>query len=318
MSGQRLIDMAQIMSNPIEFEVEKPGIRLDKLVATHLPTLSRTQVQALIKAGDVTVNGEQLKPGIKLNGGEVVRVTLPEPETETSPQPEAIDLTVIFEDDDLAVINKPAGMVIHPGVGNETGTLVNALLGRYPQIMTMNDPEHRHGIVHRLDKETSGLIVIAKNDDALEDLMAQFQERLVDKTYLAMLERTPSTHNGRIDAPIGRDPKQRKKMAVLRDGKPAVTEFEVLDDKFRNDACLVRFRLLTGRTHQIRVHAAFINCPVIGDRIYGYRKQRFNKMKRHFLHAAHLSFEHPRTGDRLSFEADLPVGLEQIMLKLRE
>lgn len=302
-------------SQQTDFTVENAGERLDKLVVAHLPDLSRTQVQAMIKDGLITVDGQAVKSGVKLRGGEIVTVNQPEAVEETT-EPEDIPLDVIYEDAHLAVINKAAGMVVHPGVGNESGTLVNAILARWPQIGTMQDVDNRQGIVHRLDKDTSGLIVVALTEDALDDLMAQFQERTVDKAYLALLERTPATHNGRIDAPIGRDPKQRKKMAVIRDGRPAITEFDVLDTQFQGDAALVEFRILTGRTHQIRVHAAFINCPIIGDRIYGYRKQRF-KMKRNFLHAARLSFDHPMTGERMSFESGLPIALQQIMQKLR-
>ena len=298
-----------------EFIVDKAGVRLDKLVLQHVEGLSRSQVQALIKDGHITVDGEQVKPGVKLRGGEKITVTVPEEET-TELQAEDIPLVVLYEDEHLAVIDKPAGLVTHPGIGNESGTLVNALLARYPEIIEMSDPDERSGIVHRLDKDTSGVMVVARTEEALTDLMAQFQERSVDKTYLALLERTPRTHNGRIEAPIGRDPKQRKRMAVVRDGKEAVTEFTVIDENFRDDAALVEFKLLTGRTHQIRVHAAFINCPVIGDRVYGHRKQRF-KMKRNFLHAVRLSFDHPISGERLTFEAPLPVGLQEIMRKLR-
>ncbi|MFW5692057.1 MAG: RluA family pseudouridine synthase [Chloroflexota bacterium] len=305
------------MTQPqLEFTVEQAGERLDKLIVGHMPSLSRSQVQTLIRDGQVLVDGEQIKPGIKLRGGERVQVFLPAPAEDTL-EPEAMPLTVVYEDDDLAVIDKEAGMVVHPGVGNESGTLVNALLARWPQIAQMDDPENRSGIVHRLDKDTSGLMVIAKSEAALADLMRQFQERTVDKVYTALLERTPRTHNGRIEAPIGRDPRQRKRMAVVRDGKPAVTEFNVIDGRFRDDAALVEFRIQTGRTHQIRVHAAFIGCPVVGDRIYGFRKQRI-RMKRNFLHASRLSFDHPRTGERLTFEAPLPPGLVQIMEKLRE
>ncbi len=304
-------------SNTFEFTVAEVGARLDKLVVEHVSELSRVQVQGLIKDGGVTVDGLLVKPGIKLRGGEVVRVTLPEPEAEESePEAQEMALNILYEDEHLAVIDKPSGMVVHPGVGNESGTLVNALLARYPQLSEMDDAEERNGIVHRLDKDTSGLMVVAKTIDALDDLMAQFRLRSVEKVYLALLERTPKTLTGRIDAPIARDPKQRKRMAVVRDGKSAVTEFTVLDDNFRNQQALVEFRILTGRTHQIRVHAAFIGCPVVGDTIYGFRKQRL-KLKRNFLHAARLSFDHPETGERLQFESDLPVGLKQIMLKLR-
>lgn len=301
----------------IEFTVEKPGERLDKLIVAQVgESLSRARVQALIKDGQVTVNGAQVKAGVKLRGGERICVTIPPREDTGQVVPEAIALDVLYEDADLAVINKPAGMTVHPGVGNETGTLVSALLARWPEIGQMDIVEKRAGIVHRLDKDTSGLIVIAKNDVSRRRLMAQFQSRTVEKTYIALLERAPQTRTGRIEAPIGRDPNQRKRMAVQRGGKPAITEYEVIADQFSGERALVRLRLLTGRTHQIRVHMAFIGCPIVGDAVYGFRKQRI-KLKRHFLHAAELQFDHPTTGERLRFEAPLPPGLQNILEKLR-
>lgn len=306
----------------LEFTAPEAGERLDKLLLTQLEAaqgmgVSRVQAQSLIKDGHVTVDGKVVKPGIKLRGGEVIRVIVPQSAPADSlPKAESIDLHVVYEDDDLAVIDKPAGLVVHPGVGVEGGTLVNALLARWPQIATMQDPDHRHGIVHRLDKDTSGLIVIAKTDFALTRLMAQFQARKVEKIYTALLERTPKTQTGRIEAPIGRDPRQRKRMAVLRDGKPSITEFTVIDDRFQDGFALVEFDLLTGRTHQIRVHAAFIGCPVVGDTVYGFRKQRV-KLKRNFLHAARLAFEHPRTSERMRFESPLPAPLAHSLEKLR-
>ncbi|MBL8160517.1 MAG: RluA family pseudouridine synthase, partial [Anaerolineae bacterium] len=172
------------------------------------------------------------------------------------------------------------------------------------------------GIVHRLDKDTSGLIVIARRDVARRKLMAQFQARTVEKTYIALLEKAPPTEVGRIDAPIARDSNQRKRMAVVRGGRPAVTEYEVIERDFKDGQTLVRIQIHTGRTHQIRVHMAFIGAPIVGDSVYGYRRQRLG-LKRHFLHAAHLCFDHPRTGERLCFDSPLPPGLLDILEKLR-
>lgn len=298
--------------------VETSKQRLDKFVLEHVDGMSRTQVQTLIRGGLVTVNGKVEKTGFKFKGGETVQITIPV-EEETELEPEDIDLNIIYEDDDIAVINKSAGMVTHPGIGNETGTLANAILGRYPELAEMfDDPEteERLGIVHRLDKGTSGVIVVARNKAALLHLMNQFQERTVDKTYLALLEKTPKSDVGRVEAPIARDPRQRKRMWVNRDGKNAITEFTVLDDKFIDNRSLVKLKLLTGRTHQIRVHMAFIGCPVVGDTVYGFRKQRL-KLKRQFLHATELSFDHPTTGERMNFNAPLPANLQNIMDKLR-
>jgi 23S rRNA pseudouridine1911/1915/1917 synthase len=304
-------------SERIDLTADQPGERLDKTLMAHLgERMSRAQLQALIEQGLVLVNDRQVKAGHKLKGGEQIAVTIPLRETSETVQPESIPLVVLYEDDDLAVIDKPAGMVVHPGDLNESGTLVSALLHHWPQIASMNIEEKRAGIVHRLDKDTSGLIVIAKNDRARRHLTAQFQARSVEKIYLALLEKRPQTLTGRIDVPIGRDPKQRKKMAVLRDGRPAISEFTVIDDRFTGDFALVQVRLLTGRTHQIRVHMAYIGCPIVGDRVYGFRKQRIG-LKRQFLHASQLAFDHPTSGQRLRFESPLPAGLQNILDKLR-
>lgn len=302
----------------LEFTVEVAGERLDKLVVDKVgASLSRAQVQALIKDGKVTVNGAAVKSGVKLKGGEQVQVVIPHRDEAKEVVPESIPLTLLYEDDHLAVIDKPAGMTVHPGVGNETGTLLSAMLSRWPEIVAMNIVEKRAGIVHRLDKDTSGLIVIARNDATRLKLQAQFQARTVDKIYLALVEKRPPTETGRIEAPIARDPKQRKRMAVVRGGKRAITEYQVIDHEFNGDQALLRVTLLTGRTHQIRVHMAFIGCPIVGDSVYGYRTQRV-RLKRQFLHAAELAFDHPVTGERLRFESPLPAGLQDILQKLKQ
>lgn len=298
--------------------VDRPNQRLDKFLLARLDGFSRAQAQSLIREGFVLVDGSARKTGYKLKGGERIIVRIPQRE-ETSVEPEDIPLKIVYADAHLAVIDKRAGMVVHPGHGNETGTLVNALLARYPELAAMmDDPEagERLGIAHRLDRGTSGLIVAARDKPTLLELMAQFQARTVDKVYLALLEKRPASNRGIVDAPIARDPRQRKRMAVRRDGKPAETEFEVLDDDFQGDRALVKLKLLTGRTHQIRAHMAFIGCPVVGDTVYGYRKQRV-KLKRQFLHAHELVFDHPVSGERVRFVSELPVGLRAVMEKLR-
>lgn len=296
----------------IEFTVDTPNERLDKLLVAHFPAYSRAQIQAWIKDGMVRVNDQHIKGGIKLRGGEHIHVTIPD---QAPPPPLAADipLVVIHDDPDFAVIDKPAGMVVHPGAGNPTNTLMNAICGRWSEVLMMQN--ERKGIVHRLDKETSGLIVIAKNDLTQRRLMRQFQARTVQKHYLALLERPPKTTIGRIEVPIGRDAKDRRKMTPQRDGRPAISEFEVLET-FANGMCLVRFNLLTGRTHQIRVHAAFIGCPLVGDKTYGFRKQVI-KTERMFLHAQRLAFAHPVSGQPLVFESPLPPALEKILKRLR-
>lgn len=310
---QKCAEILRLTERQIEFIVDSAGERLDKLILAHLPDVSRTYIQQLVKEGRVTVNGSSVKPGIKLRGGESVTVTLPAPQM---PQvlPENIPLNVVYDDADVAVIDKPAGLVVHPAVGNHSGTLVNAIIARWPEIGTMDNG--RIGIVHRLDKDTSGLLVIAKHLKAMNHLMAQFQNRTVEKVYLALLDRTPATPTGRVEAPIGRDPQQRKRMAVVRNGKPAISEFSVIDTDFRENKALARILLHTGRTHQIRVHMAFIGCPVVGDSVYGFRKQSV-RMKRTFLHAARLCFDHPTSGERLCFDSPLPPGLQNILEKLR-
>ncbi len=287
------------------------GERLDKVLATRLPDLSRTRLQELIKAGEVQINSETSKPAYRLEEDDCVTVTLPPIEGDQPVLPENIALDVLYEDEYLAVVNKPAGMVVHPAYGNEHGTLVNAVLHRWPQTASVGDDETRAGIVHRLDKETSGVILIALTDPTREKLMAQFKARTIEKHYLALTERTPTTDRGKIDAPIGRDPKNRKRMAVVRDGKESVTEFQVRERY--DDYALLDVHPLTGRTHQIRVHLAFIECPVVGDAVYGPRKQRIKTM---FLHAYRISFDHPVTGERLNFEAALPERLQTILENL--
>ena len=293
-------------------------LRLDIFLLAHLPGYSRAQVQSLIRDGHVLVDGAARKAGYKFKGGEQVSVALPIRHDKAF-EAEDIPLDIIYEDEQIALINKAAGMVTHPAPGHETGTLANALLWRYPELAAMlydTAIKDRLGLAHRLDRGTSGLLLAAREKSSLLHLMRQFQARTVDKVYLALLEKRPASNTGIIDAPIARDPRQRKRMAVQRDGKPARTEFEVLDHDFQDDRALVKLKLLTGRTHQIRVHLAFIGCPVVGDSVYGRRKQRV-KLKRQFLHAHELAFDHPVTGERLRFTSELPVGLVNVMAKLR-
>ncbi len=298
----------------VEFVVEGAGERLDKLLTAQIPDLTRTQVQALIKDGAVSVNEKAIKAGIKLRGGEHVRIAIPPPPL-AELLPENIPLTVLYEDADIAVIDKAAGMVVHPGAGVEGGTLANALLGRYPEIALMKG-QRRQGIVHRLDKYTSGVMVIARNESALNVLMKQFQGRTVEKFYIALLEARPKNPVGQIALPIDRDPNTRIKMIVRKSGRPAVTDYEVIEEGFKSGQALVRAQIHTGRTHQIRVHFAHIGCPVVGDTVYGYTKQRI-KLARTFLHASSLSFDHPVTGERMKFESELPVKLVRCLESLR-
>jgi len=295
-----------------EFSAEEIGERLDRALAARLEGISRSQVQALIRNELVTVNGRPVKASYRIEGGEVIRVKIPLLEREQGPGPESIPLDILYEDEHVAAINKPAGMVVHPAYGHTTGTLVNAVLARWPQLAEFGEPE-RAGIVHRLDKDTSGVILVAKTAEAQDSLRAQFKARAVVKRYLALVEGTLNTPDGLIDAPIGRDPAQRKRMAVVRDGREAVTEYHVLDTYA--DFSLLEVLPHTGRTHQIRVHLAFVGHPVVGDTVYGRRKPSI-KLKRCFLHAASLTFARPDSGELITVEAPLPVALREILDKL--
>ncbi|MBN1284587.1 MAG: RluA family pseudouridine synthase [Anaerolineae bacterium] len=288
------------------------GMRLDLAIVDVLAGRSRAQIQRFIKDGFVTVDGRLVKASYRLEGREHIVVRIPPPlPVETAP--EAIPLDVIYEDDDLAVINKPAGMVVHPAYGNREGTLVNAALARWPQIASVGGRD-RAGIVHRLDKDTSGVILIAKTEPARLTLMRQFAQRTIQKYYLALVEGHPPTPEGQINAPVGRDPKQRKRMAVVRGGREAVTVYRVLE--WYDEYALVRAEPLTGRTHQIRVHMRFIGCPIVGDPVYGRRKGAI-RLGYQFLHAAGMTFAQPSTGEKITIEALLPPDLQTVLDRLR-
>lgn len=305
--------MSSTSPNVVRLTAEQGGVRLDKFVASARADLSRMEVQRLIKAGEVRVNGRTEKASYRLEAGDEVELVLPEPETPTI-QPEAVELDVLYEDDDLVAVNKPAGMVTHPAYGNWSGTLVNAALYHWPQMRDAGPDLERSGVVHRLDKDTSGVIVLAKTPQALRHLQRQFKRRTVYKLYTALVEGVPASNAGIIEAPIGRDPSRRKRMAVVKGGRPAITRYDLIEDLETNVLLAVEPR--TGRTHQIRVHLAWLGHPIVGDRLYGYRKQRIG-LKRLFLHASELHVDSPSTGERLEFRAPLPAGLEDILAKLR-
>lgn len=288
-----------------EFLVAEGEERLDKYLAGSLD-LSRSQVQRLIRQGRVTVEGEVSKASYLLSPGERIRVQLPPPE-EPAPLAQELPLDIVYEDQDLAVVNKPAGMVVHPSYGHRKGTLVNALLARYPSLSRL--PGTRPGIVHRLDKDTSGLMVVARNEEARRNLQKQFKRGGVKKVYLALVEGHLKPAQGVIEAPIGRDPRRRKRMAVLRGGREAVTEYRVRD--YLGGYTLVEAMPRTGRTHQVRVHLAFLGHPVVGDPVYGFRKKRL-ELERQFLHSHILGFRAP-SGRYLEFEAALPEELERVL-----
>lgn len=296
------------MAQELVLAADRSGERLDAYLARAVPDLSRSHAQKLIEAGRVLVNGRPAKAALRLAPGDEVRVHLPEPQPVT-PAPEPIRLEVVYEDADLIVVNKPAGLTVHPAPGHPSGTLVNALLAHCPDLSGING-ELRPGIVHRLDKDTSGLLVVAKNDRAQLALSEQFAGREVLKAYLALVEGRPQPA-GVIDAPIGRHPAQRKRMAVIAEGRPARTRYRVVAQW--DEAALVVALLETGRTHQVRVHFAAIGHPVVGDPVYGRRSPL---VARQFLHAWRLGFRHPRTGAWLEFEAPLPEDLRSALATL--
>jgi len=296
----------------VTFVVEQGGQRLDQVVADQLSDLSRAQVQRLIKSAAVTVNDKTCKPAFRVEVGDRIAVVLPD-EVERAVAPESIPLDIVYEDDVLIVINKPAGMVVHPAYGHTTGTLVNALLAYWPAIAAVGGIE-RAGIVHRLDKDTSGLILVAKDEETREALQREFKRRRVSKKYLALVEDHVLPREGIIDAPIGRDKRDRKKMAVVRGGREAKTAYRVV--KYFAEHTLLEAFPHTGRTHQVRVHLAWLGYPIVGDAVYGYRRQRLLR-DRHFLHAAGIRFIHPSTGEGMKFEVPLPDELEQVVVRLR-
>ncbi len=289
--------------------------RLDKFLVAQFPAHSRSRIQHWIRDGRVLVNGRAArKAGQILEGGEQVTVHLPPP-GDTDLRPEPIPLDILFENADVLVVNKPAGMVVHPAAGHASGTLVNAVLAHVPDLEGVGG-ERRPGIVHRLDKDTSGVIVIAKNDRAHRWLQSQFKERQTHKVYLALVDGAPPTPRGRIEAPIGRDTTHRQRMRVVPPGKgrEAVTEY-FTRETFRQYT-LLEVHPVTGRTHQIRVHLAFLGCPVVGDTVYGRRRPTLD-LNRHFLHAWRLTIRLPDEQAPRTFEAPLPVELERALQQAR-
>lgn len=289
--------------------------RLDKFLSSSLPDLSRSRYQALIKDGCVTVDGTTVhKAGFQLDKPAEIAVQIPDLQPSRL-QPESIPLQIVFENSDLIVVNKPAGMVVHPAAGHNRGTLVHAALAHAPELEGIGG-ERRPGVVHRLDKNTSGLILLAKNDSAQRWLQEQFSGRKVEKAYLALVDGKPPTPTGRIEASIGRDTAQRKRMAVVtpNKGREAVSEYRTLETYASHT--LLEIHPITGRTHQIRLHLSFIGCPVAGDTVYGHRKSTID-LDRHFLHAARLTIRLPGEDQPRTFEALLPAELAHVLDQLR-
>jgi 23S rRNA pseudouridine1911/1915/1917 synthase len=294
-----------VINKSYHFIAEDSGLRLDKFVGDNCPELSRTRAQKLIADGQVRVNQKAGKASLKLQAGDQVDITVPSPEPSTL-APEEIPLKIIYEDDDLLVVDKPPGLTVHPAPGRHTGTLVNAVLAHVPGIATAETD--RPGIVHRLDKDTSGLIIVAKCPAAHMKLADQFKDRSVVKTYLALVNGRLKPESGIIEANIGRDPRNRKKMAVVSRGREARTEYRVI--RYIDNYTLLEVKPRTGRTHQIRVHLAAIGFPVVGDSTYG-AKSRF--LSRQFLHASRLGFRLPSTGEYREFSSELPPDLAKAL-----
>lgn len=312
------------MVEHIELVFDGSGHRLDQFIAGRFESFSRSQVEKWIRSGAVVVNGRQVKPGYRLTKGDVICIELPQ-QTPLVLEPWDLPLCVLYEDIDCVVVDKPAGLVVHPATSHRQDTLVNALLARFPHMAEMVDPTTeeglRPGIVHRLDRDTSGLIVIAQNQDARAALQHQFRAHQVTKAYLALVYGRVDEAAGRIVTMMGRDPRNRKRMAVLPEGRQAITEYTAL--RFLcarhggGDPCtLVKVNLLTGRTHQIRVHFSHMNHPIVGDHIYGWRKQPIAS-PRQFLHAHQLGFRHPRSNESMFFESKLPDDLQRVLSRLQ-
>ncbi|MDD4875941.1 MAG: RluA family pseudouridine synthase [Dehalococcoidales bacterium] len=294
------------MDNAYSFISDRTGCRLDKYISEKYTDLSRTKVQKLIVDGSITVNDDVVKASFKLNIGDRVNVFIPPPAPSIL-SPEAIALHILYEDTDLLVINKPAGLTVHPAPGHPNHTLVNAILSHVPSLVEISDSV-RPGIVHRLDKDTSGVMLVAKTNKARLNLISQFERHSVIKVYLVLVKGHLVPESGMIEAPIGRDPSNRKRMTVVAEGRDARTRYDVV--KYLGNFTLLEIRTETGRTHQIRVHLAAIGFPVVGDTTYGV-KVPF--LSRQFLHACRLGCALPSTGEYMEFTAELPPDLAQAL-----
>ena len=297
------------------FEIqEDQQMRLDKYLAEQFPEQTRSYLQKLIKEGSVLVNGKAVKTGFQLSKGDEVSVSIPEPK-ELDVEPQQMDLDIVYEDDDVILVNKPKGMVVHPAPGHTTDTLVNGLLYHCKDNLSGINGVARPGIVHRIDRDTTGILIVCKNDMSHNSIAAQLKEHSINRRYRALVHGNLKEDTGTIEGPIGRHPIDRKKMSINeKNGKPAVTHYTVLE-RFGNYT-LIECKLETGRTHQIRVHMTSIGHPLVGDEVYGPAKCPF-KLQGQCLHAMVLGFVHPRTGEYMEFSADLPAYFEDLLRKLR-
>jgi 23S rRNA pseudouridine1911/1915/1917 synthase len=308
-------------------------LRIDKFIFTRIESTSRTRIQSAANAGNILVNNKPVRPNYKVKPGDIVQIVLPTPPRELELIPENIPINIVYEDDDVVVVNKEPGMVVHPAYGNYTGTLVNALMWHFKDLPLFQTGELRPGLVHRIDKDTSGILVIAKNELALNKLSKQFFDRTTDRKYIALIWGTPVPSKGTITGNVGRNIRDRKIMQVFPDGsqgKTAITHYKVLEDL--GYVSIIECKLETGRTHQIRVHFSFIKHPLFNDDEYGgdkilkgttfskyqqFVKNCFTILPRQALHAKSLAFDHPATGKRLSFDSELPDDMKQVIEKWR-
>lgn len=303
--------------NIIEFNINDSkdiSIRIDKFLVNNMENKSRSFIQGLIDEEAILVNNKKIKSNYKLRENDVITVIMKEPK-ELEVTPENIDLDIVYEDEDLIVVNKPKGLVVHPAPGNYSGTLVNGLLYHCKDLSGINGVI-RPGIVHRIDKDTSGILVIAKNDESHNELAKQFKDHSIKREYYALVEGKFSKLEGTIDKPIGRNKKDRLKMGIVEDGKRAVTHYEVIE-QYNKGVSLVKCRLETGRTHQIRVHMASIAHPLVGDLVYGNKKPKIN-INGQVLHAKTLGFIHPRTKEYMEFDSNLPNYYLELLESLKK
>lgn len=335
MTEEELTDQQELFEH-YRFKSE-PGqslMRIDKFLFARLENTSRTRIQNAANAGNILVNNKAVKPNYRVKPNDIVQVVLPNPPREIELIPENIPLNIVYEDDDVVVVNKNPGMVVHPAYGNYTGTLVNALMYHFRDIPLFHSGELRPGLVHRIDKNTSGILVIAKNELALNKLSRQFYERTTGRKYVALVWGTPDPPEGTITGHVGRNIRDRKIMQVFPDGsqgKPAITHYSLIEDF--GYVSLVECRLETGRTHQIRVHFSHIKHPLFNDEEYGgdkilrgttfakyqqFIRNCFTILPRQALHAKSLSFDHPVTGKRMSFDSELPDDMNQVIEKWRD
>jgi 23S rRNA pseudouridine1911/1915/1917 synthase len=335
MAEEEQIDQQELFEH-FRFKAD-PGqslLRIDKFLNDRIENTSRTRIQNAANAGNILVNNNPVKPNYKVKPGDIIQVVLPNPPREIELIPENIPLNIVYEDDDVLVVNKEPGMVVHPAYGNYTGTLVNALMWHFRDLPLFSSGEARPGLVHRIDKNTSGILVIAKNEFALNRLSKQFFDRTTDRRYYALVWGTPEPGEGTITGNVGRNVKDRKIMQVFEDGgdgKNAITHYKVLEDL--GYISLVECKLETGRTHQIRVHFSHIRHPLFNDEEYGgnqilkgttftkyqqFIKNCFRILPRQALHAKSLAFDHPVTGKRLSFDSELPDDMKQVIEKWRK